>query len=39
MDVSDANWIKAVILYATIDYQRASRIFDEITEQINEQLK
>lgn len=39
IDVNDANWIKSVILYATIDYKRASRIYDEITEQINQQFK
>lgn len=39
IDVSDANWVKSVILYAAIDYKRASYIYNEITEQINEQLK
>lgn len=39
IDVSDANWVKAVIIYAAIDYKRASYIYNEITEQINEQLK
>ena len=39
LDVNDAKWIKSVILYASIDYKRASRISDEITEQINQQLK